>query len=478
MLKVLFVASEAAPFAKTGGLGDVIGSLPKELKNQGIDVRVIMPKYSSIPPEFANKMTQIASLTVPVGWRRQYCGLYELEYQGLTWYFTDNEYYFKRGNLYGYYDEAERFAYFCRATLKALPQLGFMPDIIHCHDWQTGPLSAMLRQQYLVRNEYSGIKTVFTIHNLMYQGIFPGDILGDLLGLPPSVFTEEGLEFYGQVNFLKGGLAFSDCITTVSKSYVQEIQQPYFGEKLDGFLVKRKSDLYGIVNGIDYDVYNPAADTEVHANYTWRGTTKRLENKLKLQAELGLPVGKQTPVLGIVSRLVNSKGLDLIAHIMEELLSLDVQLVILGTGEERFEQMFTDAARRYPQKVSANITFSDRLAHRIYAGSDLFLMPSRFEPCGIGQLIALRYGSIPIVRQVGGLKDTITQFNPETGEGNGFSFINYNAHEMLSVIEEALTLYKDRTQWAKLIKNAMRSDHSWQRSASEYRALYEKLAIH
>ncbi len=475
MLKVLFVASEAAPFAKTGGLGDVIGSLPKELKKQELDVRVILPKYSSIPSGFSKKMTRIATLTIPVGWRRQYCGLYELEYQGLTWYFVDNEYYFKRDHLYGYYDEAERFAYFCRAVLKGLPQLGFRPDIIHCHDWQTGPLPAMLRQQYLMRSEYTNIKTMFTIHNLMYQGIFPGDILGDLLGLPASVFTEDGLEFYGQVNYLKGGLAFSDCITTVSKSYVQEIQQPYFGEKLDGFLAKRQADLHGIVNGIDYEVYHPGQDPEIYTNYTWRGTVKRLENKCKLQADLGLPVSRQIPLLGIVSRLVDSKGLDLIAHIMEELLSLEVQLVVLGTGEARFEQLFADAARRYPQKVSANITFSEHLAHKIYAGSDLFLMPSRFEPCGIGQLIALRYGSIPIVRQVGGLKDTIIPFNAEAGTGNGFSFVNYNAHEMLRVIEEALQLYKNRSLWATLIKNAMGSDNSWQRSASEYRVLYEAL---
>ncbi len=475
MLKVLFVASEAAPFAKTGGLGDVIGSLPKALKQQDIDIRVIIPKYSSIPAEFSKQMVKRAALTVPVGWRRQYAGLYELNYQGITWYFIDNEYYFKRDSIYGFYDEAERFAYFCRSVLKVLPQLGFMPDVIHCHDWQTGPLAAMLKLQYLVRNEYSAVKTVFTIHNLMYQGIFPGDILGDLLGLPNSVFTADGLEFHGQVNFLKGGLAFSNQITTVSKSYAEEIQQPYFGEQLDGFLIKRQADIYGIVNGIDYEVYNPADDKTIYTNYTWRGTTKRLDNKLKLQTELGLPTGKQIPLIGIVSRLVDSKGLDLIAHIMEELLTLDVQLVVLGTGEPRFENMFSSAARRHPDKISTNITFSDDLAHKIYAGSDMFLMPSRFEPCGIGQLIALRYGSIPIVREVGGLKDTITQFKPETGEGNGFTFVNYNAHEMLSVIEEAVALYRDRAQWSKLIKNAMRSDNSWNHSASEYRRLYEKL---
>lgn len=475
MLKVLFVASEAAPFAKTGGLGDVIGSLPKALKHENVDIRIIMPKYTSIPVEFAAQMVKRTTLTTPVGWRRQYAGLYELNYQGITWYFIDNEYYFKRHSLYGYYDEAERFAYFCRAVLKALPQLGFMPDIIHCHDWQTGPLAAMLRQQYLVRNEYSSVKTVFTIHNLMYQGIFPADTLGDLLGLPNSVFTADGLEFYGQVNFLKAGLAFSDRITTVSKSYAREIQQPYFGEKLDGFLVKRQADIDGIVNGIDYEVYNPADDKAIYTNYTWRGTTKRLDNKIRLQTELGLPTGKDIPLVGIVSRLVDSKGLDLIAHVMEELLSLNIQLVVLGTGETRFETMFRDAARCYPDKVSTNITFSNELAHKIYAGSDIFLMPSRFEPCGIGQLIALRYGSIPVVREVGGLKDTVTQFKPETGEGNGFTFTNYNAHEMLSIIEDAVALYRDRAKWSRLIKNAMRSDNSWGRSANEYCQLYESL---
>lgn len=475
MLKVLFVASEAAPFAKTGGLGDVIGSLPKELKNQEIDIRVIMPKYSSIPAEFAAQMAQKATVTVPVGWRRQYAGLFELNYQDITWYFIDNEYYFKRDSLYGHYDEAERYAYFCRAVLKALPHLDFIPDIIHCHDWQTGPLSAMLKQQYRAREQYAAIKTVFTIHNLMYQGIFPGDILGDLLGLPSSVFTADGMEFFGQVNFLKGGLAFSNVVTTVSKSYAKEIQQPYFGEKLDGFLTKRQSDIYGIINGIDYEVYNPADDPDISTHYTWRGTTKRLENKLRLQAELGLPAGKHIPVIGIVSRLVASKGLDLIAHVMEELLGLDIQLVVLGTGEARYENMFKDAAWRHPDKVSANICFSEPLAHRIYAGSDLFLMPSRFEPCGIGQLIALRYGSIPIVREVGGLKDTVIPVNKETGEGNGFTFVNYNAHEMLGTIEEAVALYRDKPLWAKLMKNAMRADHSWRQSAMEYRQLYGKL---
>lgn len=468
------MASEAVPFAKTGGLGDVIGSLPKELSKQQLDVRVIMPKYRDIPREFTEQMVQKATFTVPVGWRKQYSGLLELSYQGITWYFVDNEYYFNRLGLYGHYDEAERFAYFCRAVLEGLGHIDFVPDVIHCHDWQTGPLAAMLKLQYRGDN-YGAIKTVFTIHNLMYQGIFPGDILGDLLSLPNSAFTADGLEFFGQVNFLKGGLAFNDVITTVSKSYAEEIQEPYFGEKLEGMLVKRQADLYGIVNGIDYDVYNPSDDPEIHTQYTWRGTTKRLENKCKLQAELGLPVNKNIPVIGIVSRLVGSKGLNLIAHVMDEILSLNVQLVVLGTGEARYEHMFREAAHRHPGKVSANIGFSNQLAHWIYAGSDLFLMPSRFEPCGIGQLIALRYGSIPIVREVGGLRDTIVPYNDETGEGNGFTFVNYNAHEMLRVIEQAVVLYQDKKVWNKLIRNAMRAEHSWRQSAAEYCQLYDKL---
>lgn len=475
MLKVLFVASEAAPFAKTGGLGDVIGSLPKELRQQAIDIRVIMPKYSAIPAKFTEQMVCKATLTVPVGWRQQSTRLFELDYQGITWYFVDNEYYFKRDSLYGYYDEAERFAYFCRAVLEALPQLDFIPDIIHCHDWQTGPLAAMLKLQYSVKDQYATIKTVFTIHNLMYQGIFTGDILGDLLSLPNSAFTIDGLEFYGQVNYLKGGLAFGDVITTVSKSYAAEIQQPYFGEKLDGFLRKRQADIYGIINGIDYEVYNPASDPDIYPNYTWQASNKRFDNKRKLQSELGLPVDEHSLLIGLVSRLVASKGLDLIAHVMRELLALDVQLVVLGTGEARYEQLFREAAWRYPDKIAANITFSDRLAHRIYAGSDLFLMPSRFEPCGIGQLIALRYGSIPLVREVGGLRDTVIPFNRATGEGNGFVFANYNAHEMLAAVEQAVALYQDKRQWNTLIKNAMQADHSWKQSATEYRQLYERL---
>ncbi|BBB90382.1 MAG TPA: glycogen synthase GlgA [Methylomusa anaerophila] len=475
MVKVLFVASEAAPFVKTGGLGDVVGSLPKELVKHGVDVRVILPRYGDIPEHFREKMTLVTTLTVPVGWRKQYCGLFELEQEGIHWYFIDNEQYFKRPGVYGYYDEAERFAYFGRAVLTLIPHLDWQPDILHCHDWQTGVIAPLVKTQYEQYPGVEGLYTIHTIHNLAYQGIFPREVLEDLMGLTDTVFTNDGLEFHGCVNFLKGALAFSDLITTVSCSYAQEIQTPYFGEQLDGFLRKRQRDLHGIVNGIDYEIYDPAADGEIFVNYNWRGTTKRLENKVKLQAALGLPVNKNIPLIGIVSRLVSPKGFDLVARVLDEILALDVQLVVLGSGEAHYQHIFLDAAWRYPGQVSANIGFTDSLSRKIYAGSDLFLMPSRFEPCGIGQLIALRYGSLPVVREVGGLKDTVLAYDKETGEGNGFNFANYNAHDMLYTLEQAVELYKDHKTWAKIMKNAMRADFSWHNSALKYVELYTGL---
>ena len=476
MLKVLFVASEAAPFVKTGGLGDVVGSLPKELRRQGVDVRVMMPKYHDIPEHFKSQMTVAKALTAPVGWRQQYCGLQQMELDGAVWYFIDNEYYFtKRPGLYGYYDDAERFAFFCRAVLEALPQMDFIPDIIHCHDWQTAAILPLLKAYCWGNPFYRQFRTVYTVHNLQYQGVFPREVLGNLLGLDDSFFAADGMEFFGQVNFAKGGLAYADKITTVSRTYAEEIQTSYFGENLDGLLRLRSADLTGIVNGIDYEDYNPATDPELFTNYNWQSPKKRLENKAKLQELLGLPVNPAIPVIGIVARLVNPKGFDLISHILPDILANDVQMVVLGTGEVRYQELFRYAAGRYPNKVSTNILFSDSLARKIYAGSDMFLMPSRFEPCGIGQLIALRYGSLPIVREVGGLKDTVRSYDAETGDGNGFTFANYNAHDLLYVINWAISLYQDTAAWRKLMKNAMRSDFSWNNSAQEYHKLYQTL---
>lgn len=473
-MKVLFVASEAFPFIKTGGLGDVIFSLPKELRKLGIDARVMIPKYGDIPTFFREKMSCMNVFNVPVGWRNQYCGVEELKYEDMPFYFVDNEYYFKRQGIYGFYDEAERYAFFCRSALEAIRYMDFKPDIIHCHDWQTGMLSVLLKAHYGDDPELSSIKTVFTIHNLQYQGVFPREVLGELLNLTDEYFTIDGVEFYGGVNFMKGGLNYSDLITTVSNTYADEIQMPYFGEKLDDLLRKRRNELHGIVNGVDYSIYDPAKDKNIFTRYTVKTLDDKADNKIKLQEILGLPVNKGTPMLAMVTRLTRQKGIDLIAHVLDEMLAMNVQLVILGTGEKQYEDMFKDYANKYPDKLSANITFDDILAHRIYAAADLFLMPSLFEPCGIGQLIALRYGTLPIVRETGGLRDTVKPYNEYSGDGNGFSFTHYNAHDMLYTIRRALNFYKEDIWWS-IVRNAMEADYSWKNSANLYKRVYQSL---
>jgi starch synthase len=484
MIKVLIAAAEAVPFAKTGGLGDVIGSLPKELIKQGVDARVIMPNYQDIPGHFKREMVFKNHFFVQVGWRQQYCGIFEYVYDGVTFYFVDNEYYFKRHGFYGYQDDAERFGFFCRAVVESLSKIDFMPDVVHCHDWHTGMVSVLLDAHYRERSEYKHIKTLFTIHNLRYQGIFAQEVLHDILSLDWKYFTPEGVEFHKAVNFMKGGLAYSDMISTVSRTYAKEIQDPYFGEELDGFLRKRQNELVGIVNGIDYDVYDPANDKGIYSQYDVHTLEQKVKNKTELQRRLGLPVREDVPVIALVSRLVGPKGLDLIERMLQDLVkqaaaagkeSYDIQLVILGTGEARYENFFKYMAWQYPGKVSANIMFNEDLAHQIYAGADMFLMPSLYEPCGIGQLIAMRYGCLPIVREIGGLRDTVRPFNEQTCEGNGFTFVNYNAHEMLDTINRALKVFQDKECWNKVVKSAMNSDYSWQQSASQYKDVYQKL---
>lgn len=474
-MKVLFAASECVPFVKTGGLADVIGSLPKELIKHGLEVRVILPKYGLIPEEYKEKMFNIVDISVPLGIKEEYCGIEKLEYQGVTYYFLDNEYYFNRPCLYGFWDEAERYAFFCRAVLEAIPYLDFTPNIIHCHDWHTGMLSVLLKAHYADNPVYSDIRTVFTIHNLLYQGTFPKEILGTILGLDDSYYSTDSLEFYGQVSFLKGGLVYSDILTTVSETYAEEIQTPFYGEKLDGLLRHQRERLTGILNGIDYEVYNPKTDPLICTQYTWRSWQRKGDNKEKLQRHLCLPVNREIPMIALVSRLINQKGLDLVAHVLEEILAMDIQMVVLGTGEKRYEDLFKDAERRHLNKMSANIMFGDILAHRIYAAADIFLMPSLFEPCGLGQLIALRYGSLPVVRETGGLKDTVEPYNEFYGTGNGFSFNNYNAHDMLATIKLAVDCYQQRDVWSRLVVNAMKSDYSWYKSAQKYKELYNTL---
>lgn len=474
MLKVLFVAAEAVPFIKTGGLADVAGSLPKALTAQGVDIRVVMPKYENIPAEYQQKMKHIGETTVNLSWRSQYCGVLKLTQDSVPFYFIDNEYYFKRSGLYGYDDDAERFAFFSKAVFEILPLIDFAPDIIHCNDWHAGMVSVFLKDQYHFK--YPKLRTVYTIHNLRYQGVFGKDIMGDILGLDWKHFHEGGVEFDGDVNYMKSGIVYSDFITTVSQSYAEEIKCPFYGEQLDALLREKSHCLAGIINGIDYDVYDPRKDEKIYYKYSTENIYDKVENKVKLQEKLGLPQNRSIPMIGLVARLVAPKGLDLIAHVIEELISGEnVQIVILGTGESQYEELFRNMAWKYPRKVSANIMFDNELAQQIYAAADMFLMPSQYEPCGIGQLIALKYGTIPIVRETGGLKDSVRAYNKYDGTGNGFSFANYNAHELLFAIKKALGAYDDKSVWQGIIKNAMKSDFSWQRSAKQYLKLYENL---
>lgn len=475
MKRVLFASSEVYPFIKTGGLADVAFGLPKALKNMGIDVRIILPKYVNMEEKYKENLEFKASFNVKVGWRRQYCGIEYLEYAGIPVYFIDNEYYFKRDNAYGFFDDGERFAFFSRAILEVIKHIDFKPDIIHLNDWQTAMTSVLLNTQYRHLKIYKDIKTVYTIHNLKYQGEYGREILGELFELGEDMITEDKLEYHGHVNFMKGAINYSDFITTVSETYANEIQYDYFGDGLNGVLKKNSYKLKGIVNGIDYDIYNPLHDSYIPYKYDHKSVNRKSNNKESLQKQLNLPIDHKKPMISMITRLVDQKGLDLLDHIMDELMALDIQFVVLGTGDEKYENMMKYYEAKYPKKLKVHLNFNTTLAHRIYAGSDMFLMPSRFEPCGLGQLIALRYGTIPIVRETGGLKDTVVSYNKFDGTGNGFSFINYNAHEMLFTIKEAIDVYHKKGQWKKIISSAMKSDYSWERSASKYSDIYDAL---
>lgn len=476
MEKILFAVSEAHPFAKTGGLGDVAYSLPKALRKLGVDARVILPKYSQIPSNFKLRMQHIADFTVPVGWRQKYCGLECYDFNDVPFYFIDNEYYFKRNKLYGFFDDGERFSFFSRAVLESMRYMGdFFPDIIHCNDWHTGVIPVLLNEHYKKNNEYTNVKTIFSIHNLKYQGVFPKEILGELLCLGDEYFNEGSLKYYDAISFMKAGINFSNIITTVSRSYAEEIKTPFYGETLDGLLNSKSYKLHGIVNGIDYEIFDPSKDKHIYYRYNTSNVYEKIRNKTRLQKTLNLPENKGVPVIAMVTRLVKQKGLDLVASIIQELLAMDIQLVVLGSGDENYQDLFQYFSHIYPSKLSANIKFDDDLASKIYAGSDMFLMPSLFEPCGIGQLISLRYGTIPIVRETGGLKDTIIPYNEYTGEGNGFSFANYDAHEMLNTIKYAVKIYENKKAWSDIMKRAMLENNSWENSAKTYIDLYKTL---
>lgn len=476
-MNILFATSEAVPLAKTGGLADVTGALPKALKQRGVDARVVLPKYAEIKAEYTEQFERIAEFTVGVGWRLQYCGLLKAEIDGVIYYLIDNEFYFKRKGLYGYGDDAERFVFFCLAVMEAARYMEFHPDIVHCHDWQTGLIPFLLKTKHALDPAWAYAKSVFTIHNLKYQGLFAIDLLKDLIGVGDDMFQAGSLEFHGAGSCMKGGLLYGDKLTTVSGSYAEEIQTEYYGERLDSLLRYRSGDLIGIVNGIDDEMFDPMNDPAIIAPYR-NSLARKRRNKLELQLELGLPQSETVPLVGIVSRLVEQKGFDLIAATFDELLEEDIQFVILGSGEERYERFLQDAVRRHPGKVAVWLGYDDGLARRIYAGSDMFAMPSQFEPCGLSQLLALRYRSVPIVRETGGLKDTVQAYNEYTGEGNGFSFTHYNAHDYMNTVRRAVTFYHNEEAWKQIVENGAKDDLSWNRSAKAYISVYSELLAH
>ena len=478
MKKILLLASEAVPFIKTGGLADVVGSLPKNIDREFFDCRVMIPKYLCIKEEMSQKMEYITNFYMNYLGQDRYVGIFKAEWEGITYYFIDNEYYFSGWSPYGdWLWDLQKFCFFEKAALNALPVIGFQPDLIHCHDWQTGLVPVYLKDAYAGGDFYRNIKSVFTIHNLKFQGVWDAKTVQMLSELSDYYFTPDKLEAYKNGNMLKGGLVYADAITTVSNTYAEEIKTPFYGEGLDGLLRARANSLRGIVNGIDYSEFDPETDPHIEARYNLKDFRKeKKKNKLALQRQLGLPEDEGKFMIGIVSRLTDQKGIDLIQCVMDDLCQDDIQFVVLGTGEERYENMFRHYDWKYHDKVSAQIYYSDPLAHRIYAACDAYLMPSLFEPCGLSQLIALRYGAVPIVRETGGLKDTVEPYNEYESTGTGFSFANYNAHEMLSIIRYAEAVYYNKKrEWNKLIDRGMSRDFSWKTSAAKYQELYDWL---
>ncbi|MCC8060388.1 MAG: glycogen synthase GlgA [Clostridiales bacterium] len=478
MKKILFVASEAVPFIKTGGLADVVGSLPKCFDKEYFDVRVMLPKYLCIKEKWRNEMTYVDHFYMDYLGQSRYVGILQYVLDDITFYFIDNEAYFGGEKPYagGLWD-LEKFCFFCNAALSALPVIGFQPDLVHCHDWQTGLIPVYLKDRFHGSSFFADMKSVITIHNLKFQGVWDVKTIQNLSMLPDYYFTSDKLEAYKNGNMLKGGIVYADAITTVSQTYADEIKMPFYGEGLDGLMRARANSLRGIVNGIDYTEFNPETDTNIAQPYNARNFRKeKSKNKRALQAQLGLPVDEKKFTVGVVSRLTDQKGFDLIQAVMDELCAEDMQLIVLGTGDERYENMFRHYDWKYGDRVSAQIYYSDELSHRIYAGCDAFLMPSLFEPCGLSQLMALRYGTVPIVRETGGLKDTVQPYNEYESTGTGFSFANYNAHEMLDSVRYAKHIYYDKKrEWNKIVDRAMAQDFSWSTSAMKYQELYDWL---
>lgn len=476
---ILHAASEAQPFIKTGGLADVLASLPKEQAAQGNRVAVILPKYKDIPHHFVEKMEYLTNFTVQLGWRTQYCGVFRLEYDGVMYYFVDNEFYFGFSGVYtdGGPFEAERYSFFCRAVLEVIGHLNLYPDVLHCHDWQSGMIPFLLRTQYSFNPAYARIRCAYTIHNLKFQGRFSWPLVEGMLFVDYRYNNPEALEFNGDISFMKGGIVFSDVVTTVSPTYAREIQTEFFGEHLDGLLRSRAGKLHGVVNGLDMNEYNPQIDGLIPAHFSPDDLSGKAECKRALQHEMWLSERDDVPLIGMVSRLTSQKGLDLVRCVLTALMDHnDVQFAVLGTGDRAYEDFFRWASSAYPGRIAAHIELNHALSHRIYAGCDFFLMPSLFEPCGLSQMMSMRYGTLPIVRKTGGLADTVDPYNEYTGTGDGFAFDNYNAHEMMHCIEYALHVFHERPEHlAALRHNAMMRDFSWRASAKRYSELYASI---
>ena len=469
-MNILYITSEAAPFCKTGGLADVLGSLPPAVAAEGDRVSVLLPLYGQIAQRWREKMNFRCYIYVDLGWRHEYCGLFSLEYRGVTWYFVDNERYFRRRSLYGDMDDGERFAFFSKAAAALLPHLAEYPNVVHCNDWQTALVPVYLR------DAGNDLPVVFTIHNIEYQGRYGRETVEDLFGLDAGWFTGGTLAFDGDVNLLKGAIVTADAVTAVSPTYAQELKYAYFAHGLESVMQMVEGKLHGVLNGIDMERYDPASDTNLTANYSLRRMAGKAKDKAALQRMMGLAERKDTPVVAMVSRLVSHKGLDLVCETLDYFMEKDMQLVVLGKGDGKYESFFSWAQAKYPGRVAVHLGYSESLAMQIYAGADLFLMPSKSEPCGLSQMIAMRYGAVPIVRETGGLKDTVHAYEAWNGAGNGFSFTNYNAGDMCYVIGEAVDLYHQKPEAYKALrKRGMAEDFSWARSAKKYREIYDSI---
>ncbi len=479
-MNVLLVTSELAPLAKSGGLGDVAGALPPYLRKAGVDVRCVMPLYRQIKSKYADILQFLGARTVQLGWRLQYCGLFRMEHNGVPIYLIDNDYYFNHDRLYiEHRFDIERFCFFQRAVLEILGEpMDFHPDILHLNDWQTGMIPALLETHYRPYGRHTDLKTIFTIHNLKYQGIADYGLVADMLGLPDWLMSEEGVLKDGMPNFIKAGIVYADRVTTVSPTYAGEIMTDYFGEGLDWLLRNVSYKVSGILNGIDIHTYDPATDPNIPENFDRENWVEgKAICKAALQQEFNLTVDPAVPLAVMISRLVDQKGVELLLRILDEMLDDGIQVAILGTGDPEYEHRFWHMGAFRGGRLTVRLDFDVKLSHRMYAGADMFLMPSIFEPCGLSQMISMRYGTIPVVRETGGLRDTVTPFNRETGEGNGFSFANINAHDFLFVTKEAASIYRQEPEkWARLVSNAMVGDYSWEKSAGEYKALYENLS--